>query len=71
MLLLFYSSIIFSLIFLTIAFLKKSWIFLGVSVLLAIPYSFYFAGYPMLRFALFIPIMFIALFYIVKRIAST
>jgi len=67
MLILFYSSILLSLVFLTLALLKSSYLFLILTLILAMPSAVYFAGYPYLRFAILVPFIYLALFLLVKK----
>ncbi|PXW90596.1 hypothetical protein DFR56_101508 [Pseudogracilibacillus auburnensis] len=64
---LFYSSILFSLLFLAISLIRNSSMFIVLSVLFAIPYSFYFAGIPMMRWMILIPVLYLLLFYYFRR----
>jgi len=67
MLFLFYFSILLSLVFFTLALLKTSYLFLILIIILAMPSAIYFSGYPYLRFAILVPFIYIALFFLAKR----
>jgi len=67
MLLLFYCSIVLSIVFLTLALIKTSYFLLILTVILAMPSAIYFSGYPYLRFAILIPFIYIAFFLVVKK----
>lgn len=68
MLILFYGSILLSIVFLTLALLKNSYLFLILTVILAMPSAIYFAGYPYLRLAILVPFIYIVLFLFIKKL---
>lgn len=67
MLILFYLSIIFSIISFGLALVKESTLFLIITIICSFPSALYLAGYPALRFSIFIPFIYISIFYICKK----
>lgn len=67
MLILFYGSIIFSIISFGLALIKQSRLFLIITIICSFPSALYLAGYPALRFSIFIPLVYVCVFYICKK----
>lgn len=59
----FYGSIFLSLFFFALALIRNSWVFILLSVILALPYSLYFSFVPMFRWMLLIPVSYMLVFY--------